>query len=177
MASNPGQIPAGGKDKISVVVHTRNKGGSSLTKRFRVTTNDPQAPQTLLMVTGKVDALVEISPKRVKIQGDVGENALSEKVQIKPHKSHPFTIKEVTANRSMGAITWDLKPLGKEPPRKGYELTVSCDGQKEGRIYNVLLLKTDLKDKSVLRLPVTCVVFAKSDEAVPPAKDGKKSKK
>ncbi len=42
VASNPGQIPAGGKDKISVVVNTKNRGGGLLQKRFSVFTNDPK---------------------------------------------------------------------------------------------------------------------------------------
>lgn len=163
MASNPGQIPAGGKDKISVVVHTGNRGGGSLTKRFRVTTNDSQAPQTQLVVTGKVQALIEISPKRVKIVGYIGDKDLFQDVKIESDKEHRFSVKEVKANNGAGGIIWDLKPLGKEPPEKGYLLRVACNKEAAGRSYDVLLVKTDSKDKPTLRIPVSCNVYKKPD--------------
>lgn len=129
-----------------------------------MTTNDSQAPQTQLVVTGKIEALIEISPKRVKIVGYRGDEDLFQDIKIVPHKGHRFSVKEVKANSGAGGITWDLKPLSKEPPEKGYLLRVSCNKETEGRFYDVLLVKTDSKDKPTFRIPVSCSVYTKPGE-------------
>jgi hypothetical protein len=169
VASNPGQIPAGGKDKISVVVHTNNRGGQTISKRFKVITNDPQAPETDLLITGQILALVKVSPDRVRLVGNMGDE-LAQKISITPLDGQAFTIKEIKANRvGTDNLRWELKPQGKDkPPKKGYVLTIHCDSTKEGRMGNQLLIETDLKTKPTIRIPVSCSIFANSTGSAQP---------
>ncbi|MDA8139760.1 MAG: hypothetical protein M0036_14010 [Desulfobacteraceae bacterium] len=144
------------------MVHTNNRGGQTITKRFRVFTNDPQTPETELMVTGQILAVVEVSPDRVKLVGNVGDT-LTQQVHITPVNGQAFTIKEIKANRGLDNIRWELKPQSKEkPPKKGYVLTIICGSKTEGRMGDQLLLETDMNDKPTLRIPISCNVFAKT---------------
>lgn len=153
MASNPGQIPAGGKDKISVVVGTANRGGQTVTKQFRVFTDDPANPMINLVVHGKIMAYVEVTPKRIMFRGQLGDN-LTQEVRIVPQDGHLFKIKKVKAN-SGKFIKYDLKPLGKEPSKEGYLLTVSCTRKMKGSFGDLIIVHTDLKEKQVINIPVS----------------------
>ena len=153
MASNPGSIPAGGKDKISVVVNTRNRGGQTLRKNFVVTTNDPKHSRISLTVTGKVTAFVDIDPPYVRLTGRQGDRP-STIVRIMPKADFPFTVSEVkTTNKSN--LQLDLKPLGENPARDGYQLVVTCTRTEVGAFRGTILVHTDLKQKPTLRIPVS----------------------
>lgn len=154
-----------------MVVNTTNKGGHVLTKNFRVFTNDPNQQTTRLVVTGKVEAYVEVSPNRVRIVGNVGDKA-SQEVHITPQNGHLFTIKEIKANRGDN-IRLDLKPLGKEPPEKGYLLTVISTRKEKGRFGDLIIVKTNLSGKSTINIPVSGQIFDKPM----PAAGGQKSAK
>jgi hypothetical protein len=151
VASKPGPIPAGGKDKISVVVHTNNRGGQPLRKRFTVYTNDPRRSQIELIVTGKVMTFAEINPAYVRMIGYQGES-LSTTVRILPRKEYPFVIKEVkvTGDRNIEAA---LHPLGPKPDRDGYQLVVTSKGNKLGSFRGSIVVHTDSKQKSTLKIP------------------------
>lgn len=153
MASNPGSIPAGGKDKISVVVHTGNRGGQTLHKRFIVTTNDPKHSQISLMVTGKVTTLVKIDPPYVRLTGRQGD-PLSATVRITPQEGFPFIVTDVKTNGS-GNIQVALAPLGENPDRDGYELVVTNTRTEVGAFRDFIMVNTDLKEKPTLRIPVS----------------------
>ncbi|MDA8141022.1 MAG: DUF1573 domain-containing protein [Desulfobacteraceae bacterium] len=161
VATNPGQIPPGGKDKISVVVDTQHAWGQKFNKHFNVKTNDPQAPAIDLVVAGQIEPLYEISPVQVRIVGRQGDQNLSQQVRITPYKGQRFGIKSVKANRSNEMFHWALKPQGKDKqPKKGYVLTVTCDSQKVERAGDLLFLETDLEDCPAIRVPVYCNIVA-----------------
>lgn len=153
MASNPGQIPAGGKDKISVVVNTGNRGESTLHKRFDVHTNDPSKPRTQLVVTGPVQGYLTLKPRYVRLMGRLDE-PLSMTVKILPKPDHPFSIKSVTAKKGE-YIRYDLKPLGKNPARDGYHLIITNTKKDAGAYRDIIVVETDLKQKPSLRITVT----------------------
>lgn len=162
MASNPGQIPAGGKDKISVVVGTHNRGGQTITKHFRVFTDDPANPMFNLVVHGKILAYVEVTPPRIRFNGQLGDN-LTQEVRIVPQNGHLFKIKEAKANSGKN-IKLDLKPLGKvgkEPSKEGYLLTVTCTRKEKGVFSDLIVVKTDLKEKEMITIPVSGHVLEK----------------
>ena len=153
MASNPGSIPAGGKDKISVVVHTGNRGGQTLRKRFIVTTNDPKHSRISLMITGKVMALVDVDPPYVRLTGRQGDR-LSTTVRVTPKEGYPFTITEVKTKND-GNIQVTLEPVGENPDRDGYRLVVTGTRTEVGAFQDYILVQTDLKEKATLRIPVS----------------------
>jgi hypothetical protein len=153
VASNPSQIPAGGKDKISVVINTQNRGGEMLRKRFTVTTNDPKNPSVDLSVFGMVKGFVEINPNFVRLMGTKGEK-ISATVKIVPQPTFPFKI--VTAKATQGEyITQSIKALGKNPERDGYELTVTNTMKEPGNYRDYIQIDTDLKEKPTIRIPVS----------------------
>ena len=152
MASNPGHIPAGGREKISVVVNTRNRGGSTLHKGFKVFTNDPAKPEVTLQVTGKVKGYLTVAPAYVRLNGAVGQS-ISRKVQIVAMKGYPFTIKEINAHNRED-FQYRLTPMDKQSGRQGYVLQVENTKQKAGNYYDTIVIKTDSKHKPVVRIPV-----------------------
>ena len=169
MASNPGRIPAGGKDKISVVVGTRDRGGSLLRKRFKVTTNDPKNPHTDLTVFGQVRGFVSVSPGFIRLMGASGQS-IRASVKVLPEKDFPFVIKEVKAKEGDN-IRFDLKPLGKDPAKQGYELLVWNTRSEEGAYRDFVMIETDLKEKPSIRIPVSGRIFAPPRVVAPESKN------
>lgn len=152
MASNPGRIPAGGRDVISVVVHTRGRGAGSLKKKFTVFTNDPKKPRTTLIVGGKVKEYVRISPEFVSLAGDVGQ-PLRQTVKVMPYEAFPFKVKGVSA-RDGQYLRFELKPLQQKKGPQGYQLVVQNTRSVAGNYNDTITIQTDSKVKPELHIPV-----------------------
>jgi hypothetical protein len=152
VASNPGRIPAGGKDKISVVVYTKNRGGSHLNKSFLVYTNDPKKSQINLTVTGQVKAYVNISAKYIRFIGPQGLE-MAQTIQLIPYKDYPLTIKKVTATEGTH-LRYELKPLHQKDGPQGYELIVTNTMATEGSYQDTITIETDLKQMPKIMIPV-----------------------
>jgi hypothetical protein len=157
VASHPTHIPAGGKDKISIVVNTDNRGGQNMRKRFTVTTNDPRHPHMELIVSGKVNAYVRVNPSYVHLMGRQGEK-LSVVVRILPEPQYPFVIKSVRAIQGQ-YVSHTLNPLGKRPQQDGYELVVTNTRREPGTYRDYIQIQTNLKAKPTIRIPVSGRVF------------------
>ncbi len=157
MASNPGRIPAGGRDKIGVEVKTRNRGGSTLHKGFTVYTNDPSKSQVKLMVIGKVKGHISLSPAYIRFMGKEGQQ-LSRTVTIKPLNSHRFNIEAVQTQEGKN-LQYDLKPLGGNADKHGYQLVVRNTMQSAGSYRDLITIKTDSKFKPLLRIPVSARIL------------------
>lgn len=152
MASNPGQIPAGGKDKISVVVGTKNMGDRSLRKRFTVMTNDPQNPRVDLTIVGTVKGYFKVSPLNVRLIGPQGKD-LQQTVRIMPKEIYPFNITSVKLKEGKH-IDYQLNPMGKNPRRDGYSLVVRNTRTENGTYRDSITIGTDLKEKPTIRINV-----------------------
>lgn len=165
MASNPGQVPAGGREKISVVVNTSNRGGSSLHKRFNVQTNDPGNQRIELVVAGKVKGFFQVTPMYVRLIGSQGKD-IHTTVRIVPEKEYPFSVKSVKAKEGKD-INLELKPLGKDPRKDGYTLVVSNIRTEMGAYRDFIFIQTDLKEKPTVRIPVTGRIMADKTKESP----------
>jgi hypothetical protein len=152
VASNPGQIPAGGKEKISVKVSTRNRGGQTLHKGFTVYTNDPGASQMRLQVSGKVNAYITVQPHYVRLIGRV-DQPLRQTIKITPLEGHPVTIKDVRIRQTQN-LRYTLKPLGPTPGKTGYELIVENARHEAGNYQDLITILTDSKEKPSITIPV-----------------------
>jgi hypothetical protein len=152
VASNPGQIPAGGREMISVAVSTQNRGGQTLHKGFTVYTNDPKKPQVRLEVTGKVDAYLTVAPRYVRFIGKI-DQPLQQSIKITPLAGHPVTIKEVRIQQPEN-LHFQLKPLGDPPSQAGYELIVENARQEAGNYQDLITILTDSKEKPSITIPV-----------------------
>lgn len=136
-----------------MVVNTEGRGGHSLTKRFRVYTNDPKQSLTMLTVTGKVNGYVAVNPSRVRLVGRLGEK-LTAQVRIVPRKEYPFTVKSVRA-RNGRHIRVDLEPEPAKRPNEAYLLTVTSTKNDPGSFGDYIVLQTDLKEKPTIGIPVS----------------------
>ncbi len=165
MASNPGRIPAGGRDKISVEVKTSHHGGSTLNKGFTVYTNDPKRPQVRLMVTGQVMGYIIMSPTYIRFMGHEGE-PLTRTVSIKPSEGHGFHIKDVKA-REGEHLSFDWKPVGADGAKNGYELLVRNTMQTAGTYQDLITITTDSSEKPILRIPVSARIQKTAQSQAP----------
>jgi hypothetical protein len=156
VASNPGQIRAGGKDVISVVVNTSNRGGNTLRKRFRVITNDPDGDTLTLVVIGEVRTYIPVKPNRVRLKGRVGEQ-VQKTVQIERLKDHPFRVKAINARNGKN-MQFELKE--DTSGKGGYRLVVTNTMKQPGTYYDVITIETDSKAKPKLQIPVTGRILA-----------------
>ena len=164
MASNPGQIPAGGMEKISVTVSTRNHGGQTLHKGFTVYTNDPDKPQVRLQVSGRINAYLTVAPQFVRFIGRVGET-LQQSVKITPLAGHPVTIKEVRVSQPEN-LRYKLKPLGRPEDKAGYELLVENARQEVGNYHDRITILTDSKEKPTITIPVYARIQPPVDQGI-----------
>lgn len=160
MASNPGQIRAGGKDIISVVVNTANRGGSTLRKHFTVRTNDPQQSTFTLTVKGTVQQYIPMTPSRINLRGRAGEK-LQTTVYIKRLKAYPFRVKNVKV-KDGSHLRYKLKEGDSDIGKDGYRLIVTNTMQTAGSYRDMITIETDSKVKPTLRIPVFARILAAS---------------
>ena len=157
MASNPGHIAAGGSEKISVVVRTENRGGSTLHKGFSVFTNDPDRTKVRLQISGKVKAYITVAPGYIRLSGSLGQ-PIRQSVRLTPRKGDPFTVKEIKAQANE-FVRFQLKPLDKSGPKRGYSLLVENTKSEAGSYQDAIIIKTDHPHKPTLRIPVYGRIF------------------
>jgi hypothetical protein len=138
------------------VVHTNNRGGTTLRKRFIVKTNDPQHPTFTLVVKGSVRAYIPLTPNRIQLRGRVGEQ-VQKTVHIERLKAYPFHVKAVKAKDGRN-LRFELKPGN--PGKDGYQLVVTNTMQKAGSYRDMITIETDSKVKPTLRIPITARILA-----------------
>jgi len=168
VASNPGHIPAGGRENISVVVGTKDRGGSTLHKGFTVFTNDPAKARVKLVVSGKVKGYMSVAPGYVRLFGNAGE-PLSRNVQIIPRTGYPFTILDIKAQDGK-YLRYTLKPKGKGAGKEGYVLSVENTKKDAGDYRDAIIIKTDSKNKPSLKIPVYARIYNPSKGSEPKTK-------
>lgn len=151
--SYPRQIPPGGEGKISIEVDTSDKGGKRLKKKITVTTNDPKQEKIDLIVTGMVDRLVTIKPRRIRLTGAAGQPVKTE-ILILPEKKYPFKIVDVSADDGEN-IHFTYREIKMEDGANGYILTVLNDKPDKGRYVDKIILKTTSKYRPTINLHVT----------------------
>jgi hypothetical protein len=118
-----------------------------------VQTNDPRQPRVDLTVVGTVKGYLNVSPLNVRLIGTSGK-ALHQAIHITPDVDHPFSITSVKAKEGKD-ITFQLKPLGKDPRREGYSLEVRNTRTEKGAYRDYITVETDLKEKPTIHIPVT----------------------
>lgn len=122
-------------------------------KGFTVFTNDPAKSQVKLMVIGKVKGHISLSPAYIRFMGREGQ-PLSRTVTIKPLNGHTFNIQDVVTKEGKH-LTYDLKPMGGDAAKHGYQLVVQNTMQTAGSYTDLITIKTDSEVKPTLRIPVS----------------------
>ncbi|MEZ4526061.1 MAG: DUF1573 domain-containing protein [Desulfobacterales bacterium] len=157
-ASYTNQIPAGGEGKVEIKVNTAGYGGRKLSKNITVFTNDPDPArrQIGLTIQGNVKKFVTISPNRVRMTGQVG-NEIKSKVSIVPQPEYPFRILEVKTEKPDN-IRVELETLQKEAAMQ-YLLTVVNLKQSRIRYADNIILKTDSSVRPEIKINVYGDIF------------------
>lgn len=109
-------------------------------------------PQVRLQVTGQVNAYLTVSPRSVRLIGRA-DQALSQTVKIIPIQGHPFKIKDVKAQQGRN-LRYELRPLGSDPEKYGYELVVQNAMQAAGNYRDLITIQTDSKEKPSVSIPI-----------------------
>jgi len=152
-ASFTKEIPPGGNGKISLSFNSSGYGGSTVNKKTRVETNDPDHASISLIITGTIEKFAEIEPDGAVLTGTAGEDIKTE-IKITPNKKSPFKITGVKA-KSGENIRCDLKEI-KGSDGIQYVLTVS-NLKKEAAKYND---RISLTTDNVLKPEITIYVSA-----------------
>jgi hypothetical protein len=119
-------------------------------KATLVRTDDPEKPRFTVTVTGKVDQVVTINPKRVYLQGNQGDT-LETMVEITPSQKYQFSILGLELKKNTDIKASLIAPKGDE---KSWKIRVKAGSDKAGQIYDLLTLKTDSKYKPSIAIRV-----------------------
>jgi hypothetical protein len=122
-----------------------------LKKTANVYTNDKNRPQQDLVITGQVENFATIRPQHLSLRGNVGDS-IKGMVSIIPEKKYPFKILDAKAESGKN-ITVQLDEK-KDSDSSAYELKVENIGQKSGRYYDTIILRTDSQIMPELKVNV-----------------------
>ncbi len=123
-----------------------------------VITNDPVNKSLNLKIEGPVKKFVTITPKRVRISGEVGEE-IKTTVSIIPEKDHPFKILEVKPLKKDN-IKVSFEEI-KKKDRTEYLITVTNLKDMKVRYFDSIMVKTDSKDRPELKISVYGNIYEK----------------
>lgn len=141
MASFDRSILPGGKGKISVSLNTKGYQGS-VSKRIRVRSNDPSNKVIILRITAIVLPVIEISRKRVLLEGLPG-NELTQTVDIKAKIERPLTLNPIKWNLE-GLIDYRIETIKKD---SDYRVVFSMKTEQPELFRGVLELKTNYTER------------------------------
>lgn len=129
-----------------------------MTKKILVKTDDPNHKKFNLVVKGKVESVVDITPRTVSLSGAPGET-LGATVTITPLEKYPFTILGLEQKYNT-QIKGELIA-----PAKGshvWQVKITATSPKADDLYDIITLKTDSKYKPRLKIRVYAI-YLKDD--------------
>ncbi len=120
------------------------------TKKTKIRFNDPETPQTVLILTGYAKPIIEIVPSHiVRFKGGLNEIHKSE-IRFISHMSEPFEIKGFETNIA-DKIEVTVKP---EQAGKAYVVTVKNKMQEPGHYAGKIYLNTTAQKRPRLLVRV-----------------------
>ena len=125
-------------------------------KHISVMTNDPVKPKHSLTITGKVENIATISPKKIRFSGPSGQ-PLNATVNIIPEKKYAFKIIEATAKKGEYIAVSIMEE--KKSEGTAYVLTVENLKKDNGRYVDTVYLKTTSKIQPTIKIPVFGNIF------------------
>jgi len=131
-----------------------------LKKKILVKTDDPGNKQFYLTVTGKVETVVDITPRTVSLRGVSGD-VLEAIVTITPADKYGFSILELKQKFNTDIKAQLIKP---EKEKSSWQVKISSTSQKADDFYEVITLKTDSKYKPTLTIRVYAIYLKKDNK-------------
>lgn len=132
------KIPPGKSGKISVVFDSRGSGGLA-DHKIRVETNDPKHEAIGLSITGNVDPIVVIEPKKAVLEGVAGEN-VETVLTITSDPRHLFKILSVTSKKDK--VSCRLEEI-ENTESSCYRLTLTSLSREKGNFRDYVYMETD----------------------------------
>lgn len=127
-------------EKGTVTLEFDSKGSSgSVNYKIRGDSNDPDNEFFDLTITGNVDPVLIIEPKRVILSGNAGEN-LETEIILSHDKRHPLKILSVESMR--GNVSVRLEEI-KGSEQTKYKIIVTSLKKEKGKYRDNIHLKTD----------------------------------
>jgi len=114
----------------------------------------------VLQIEGDVDRFVDISPSRVRMTGQAGQEIFKE-VSIVPVEKYPFRILDAGPQKE-GNIRVELR---EDKSNKAYRLTIFNLKQEKTRYYDTVIIKTDSKIRPELTISVYCNIAEKQEKS------------
>ncbi len=129
-----------------------------MTKRILVKTDDPGKKKINLVVTGKVERIVTVSPAAVYLNGKAGD-VLKQTIEITPAPKYNFSILGMEMKPDSGVKAVLVAPVKKEDP---WRINVEMTSKTKGNIFDILVLKTDSVLQPKIRIRVSAL-FEKNE--------------
>lgn len=120
-------------------------------KNIAVYSNDKKNPRQNLTITGQVERLFQLSPRRVRLVGPMGID-LKQIVTLVTEEKYPMNLVEVRAKNGLN-IEYQLAEI-REGKKNRYELTVANRRKDAGRYVDTIYLKTDSEIRPEIEIPV-----------------------
>jgi hypothetical protein len=112
-----------------------------------VYSNDPNQPQTTLLISGKVVPSVTVDPPVVLLEGLVSED-IRQTVRIRANEPQSLTLDSVKVSDS-DKVAYNLNPI--EDGRL-YHLVIRNISKQGGQYIGLITLKTNYANKSELKI-------------------------
>ena len=112
------------------------------------------------MVTGRVESVVEITPRTVSLSGAPGE-VLEAVVTVTPSDKYKFSILEMEQKFN----TQIKAQLVKLEGNSAWQVKITTSSQKADDLYDIITLKTDSKYKPILKIRVYAIYLKEKNKS------------
>lgn len=133
------EISPGKEGRIQIKVNTTGYSGSAINKEVKVFTNDPENLIIDLKIFGMVEDLVSISPRTVRLAGNVSEE-IRMGVKITPTAKYPLSIKSLKVDEGTNI---EAQLIPSDSPAGSFDLIVKNIRERGGRYFDRIILTTD----------------------------------
>jgi hypothetical protein len=140
-------IPPGGEGKIAMEVRTRGYEGD-FHKTARVFTNDAKNPQVIIAMKGKVWIPIQVTPRRVYLQGTLGDK-IEQVVDLQAKKKEPLSL-ELVSSPTPDKVEVKLHEIEKG---RSYQLKIINKAREEGIYAGQVKLTSNYPEKPEIVIP------------------------
>lgn len=120
-------------------------------KDIQVFTNDPANPTQTLILTGQIDKLFSLSPRRLRLVGKLGTE-IKQKLVLDTHEKYPFKLTAVRAQHGIH-IRYTFEEVAQSQKMR-YVVTVENTREETGSFLDKLYLVTDSKLQPEIEVPI-----------------------
>ena len=149
VASMPKTLPPGEEAPVTVKVVTEPEGGKVVDETVELIPANSDTPAVILKIKGEIQKFVDISPRRIKLKGYLGDK-ISQVLTIIPADAHPFTITGVRAKK--GEHIKISRKETKIQGKRAYLLTVDNIRTRKGFYRDSIYIQTDSKVRPEFRI-------------------------